>query len=288
MEPPKTISLLLHEIVFGSFLLSMGIRVSLARGLGTGDALLYVALLGISGLLVCLTRTVASEWTWRLRLGYYPLAMNIVYLHLGRVIPLIHPTLEDAWLQRMDAWLIGANLSVRLQAIIQPILTEFFSFSYLLFLPYLTLSMLWYLAGELRLLKKFYSGLFTLYGLGFLGYTLVPALGPYLAMSSQFNVPLNGWWFTQWNAQVVGHYSNRVDVFPSLHCAVSSYLLFFDLLHKKWRFRFYALPCVGLWISTLYLRYHYFVDLVVGFPLGAFCLWLVERGWGKDEIACRT
>jgi membrane-associated phospholipid phosphatase len=34
---------------------------------------------------------------------------------------------------------------------------------------------------------------------------------------------------------------------------------------------------VGLWVSTIYLRYHYAVDLVCGFGLAALALWLSNR-----------
>jgi membrane-associated phospholipid phosphatase len=96
-------------------------------------------------------------------------------------------------------------------------------------------------------------------------------------MAHEFHVPFNGWHFTQWNAAMVRFGSNGVDVFPSLHCAISSYMLFFDRWHKKWRFRLYALPCVGLWLSTIYLRYHYFIDVLVGFTLSASVLYCVRR-----------
>ncbi len=142
--------------------------------------------------------------------------------------------------------------------------------------------MAWYYLGDLKNLKAFYTGLFVIYGLGMLGYVLVPAAGPYLAMRSEFSVPLAGWFFTRWNAQMVLLGSNHVDVFPSLHCAASGYMLLFDRTHKRWRFRMYLVPCVGLWFSTVYLRYHYFVDVVAGFALCALALWLVRR-WERSS-----
>jgi membrane-associated phospholipid phosphatase len=147
----------------------------------------------------------------------------------------------------------------------------------MLFIPYLTFSMLVYFFGPLPLLKRFYLGLFTIYGCGFLGYTFVPAAGPYLAMTREFHVPFTGWYFTRWNAAMVHFGSNGVDVFPSLHCAISSYMLFFDRWYNKWRFRLYVAPCLGLWFSTIYLRYHYFIDVVVGFALSACVLYFSRR-----------
>jgi membrane-associated phospholipid phosphatase len=176
----------------------------------------------------------------------------------------------------VDAQIIGTNLSLRFQPFVQPVLTEFFSLCYFLFFIFLLLSFVYYGAGEIGLLKKFTSGLFTLYGVGFIGYTLLPAAGPWVALAGQFETPLTGWAVTRLNDAVVRAGSNGVDVFPSLHCAVSTYLLFFDRWHRRWRYRLYLVPCVGLWISTIYLRYHYFIDCVCGFALAAAALWLVK------------
>ena len=95
-------------------------------------------------------------------------------------------------------------------------------------------------------------------------------------MAGQFHTPLVGWAITRANDAVVHAGSNGVDVFPSLHCAVTTFLLFFDRWHRRWRFWLYVVPCVGLWLSTIYLRYHYFVDCLCGFALASVALWLVR------------
>ena len=183
--------------------------------------------------------------------------MNLLYANMRLAVPKIHPQPMDAWLQHINARLVGANLSLRLEPLVHPVFTEFFSLCYFLFFIYLLFSLVYYFLGDVVLLKKFVLGLFTIYGIGFLGYSLVPAAGPCHAMAGQFSVPLHGWWFTRLNAAVVARGSNGVDVFPSLHCAISCFLLFFDRRHRPWRFRLYLVPCVGLWLSTIYLRYHY-------------------------------
>jgi membrane-associated phospholipid phosphatase len=192
-------------------------------------------------------------------------------------IPTISPHSWDMALQSIDSLLIGQNLSLLSQSITHPWLTELFSACYLLFFPYLLFSIISYSRSELELAKKFSIGLFTIYGLGFLGYSFVPASGPWKAMASQFHVPLDGWALTHLNNAVVTAGTNGVDVFPSLHCAVSAFFLFFDREHRPWRFKLYLLPCVGLWLSTVYLRYHYFTDIICGFGLAAFALCLSRR-----------
>ncbi|PYI87891.1 MAG: phosphoesterase PA-phosphatase [Verrucomicrobia bacterium] len=272
-------ALLPHEIAFGLFLAVTWLRLAFATGVLGRDSGLFLGLLAVNAVLTVRCVRQETNLNWRLRLLFYPVAMNITYANLKVSVPAIHPQLEDSVLQRIDHVLIGTNLSVRLEALVHPALTELFSICYILFFPYLVFSMIYYFCGDLRLLKKFFLGLFTIYGIGFLGYSFIPAVGPHLdpSVAAQFTVPLKGWWLTHWNSEMVRLGSNRVDAFPSLHCAVSSFLLFFDRVHKPWRFKLYLVPCVGLWLSTIYLRYHYVIDLICGFALSALCLWMADR-----------
>jgi len=269
--------LLPHEIFFGLFLLITWMRLGWTLGFLGGDALFYLALIAANVWAIWYCRFNPTHARWRLGLLFYPIAMNVVFMHMKTAIPKIHPARMDGFLQYLDSLGIGTNLSVRLQPLVHPVLTEFFSCCYLLFFPYLLFSLIYYFCGDVELLKRFVIGLFTIYGIGFLGYSFFPASGPGHAMAGQFTVPLTGWWITKWNAAIVARGSNGVDVFPSLHCAVSSFFLFFDRRHRPWRFKLYLVPCVGLWCSTIYLRYHYLVDVLCGFALSAFALWLARR-----------
>jgi hypothetical protein len=272
-----------HEIFFGAFLLVTWIRLGTKLGFVGSDALLYFILIAVNVWAIWLYRTTKSPKGQRLALLFYPIAMNVVFMNMKTAIPKLHPGSFDEFLQGIDRAGIGTNLSVRLEPLACPALTELFSICYMLFFIYLLFSIVYYFCGELELLKKFVIGLFTIYGIGYFGYSFIPAAGPYVAMKEQFTTPLTGWWFTKWNAAIVAAGSNGVDVFPSLHCAVSSFFLFFDRWHRPWRFRLYLVPCVGLWFSTIYLRYHYAIDVCCGFALSAFALWLTRRWGGRDE-----
>lgn len=283
MKPSSHWRLLPHEIFFGLFLVVTWLRLGSTVGFLGGDALFYFALIVANLGAIWLYRSRDTALRWRLGLLFYPIAMNVVFMQMKTAIPKIHPQRMDPVLQHIDSLGIGTNLSLRLQPFVHPAFTEFFSFCYMIFFIYLTFSLIYYFCGDVELLKKFVVGLFTIYGIGFLGYSFVPATGPYKAMADQFTVPLNGWWITKWNAAIVDRGSNGVDVFPSLHCAVSSFFLFFDRRHRPWRFKLYLVPCVGLWFSTIYLRYHYLVDVLCGFALSAFALWLAKRYPQKDS-----
>jgi len=278
-------NLLPHEWFFGAFLLVTWLRLVAAVGPRDADALLYLGLfLGTAALIVwCEVRVTNARWF--ARLWAYPVVMNLVFVTMGSTALKVVAHRQDAGLQHLDAILVGVTPSLRLQAIITPWLTEALSFCYLLFFPYLFFSWVFYAWRGVASFRRLCVGLFTIYALGFLGYSTVPAAGPHLAMADQFTVPLTGWTITRLNDYVVTRGSNGVDVFPSLHCAVSSYLLFFDRRHAPWRFRLYLVPCVGLWLATLYLRYHYLVDVIAGFALAALAPRLTRHWEDSAEKA---
>jgi len=282
MKPLLQWPVLPHEWIFGLFLVVTWLRLALVAGPLSPDAILYLVLILTSAGLVHWCGKQKTTLRWHLRLWFYPVAMNLVFFTTKTTIPKISPHKMDGFLQSVDAALVGRSLSLRLGAFTTPWLTETLSFCYLLFFPYLLFSMVYYAARGVSGFKELLVGLFTIYGLGFFGYSWVPAAGPYLAIPGDFAVPLEGWWLTNLNARIVARGSNGVDVFPSLHCAISSYLLLFDWRRTPWRFKLYLLPCVGLWISTIYLRYHYFIDLLCGFALSALALWLVNR-WSQSQ-----
>jgi hypothetical protein len=281
MKSFRTTRLLPHEWFFGAFLLLHWLRLVLAVGPLDRDALLYLVLLLVNAFAIAWCQRRETNLRWQLRLWFYPVAMNAVFFTMNSAVLKVTPHKCDALLAAVDHALFGVTLSARAQAIATPAFTEILSFCYLLFFPYLLVSWIYYARRGLPLLRKLMVGLFTIYGLGFLGYSFVPASGPHLAFPGEFTVPLTGWAITRFNAFVVANGSNGVDVFPSLHCAISCFLLFFDRQHARWRFRLYLVPCIGLWVATIYLRYHYFMDVVAGFALAASALWMTNR-WEKS------
>jgi membrane-associated phospholipid phosphatase len=218
----------------------------------------------------------------------YPLLMNALFVNMRWVSPLINDDKKDFLLWNIDKLIIGGNLSVMLEPLISPPLTEFLSFCYMFFMVYLFISMLAWLFSSAPMARIFYAGLFSLYGIGYFGYTLVPAVGPYDVYASEFTVPLTGYFMTDFLAAVYPSGTNYTDVFPSLHCAITVYMLLFDMKWNHLRFRICLIPGLGLLFSTIYLRYHYFVDILAGLAVAAIALRLAhsvrlmeERRLGK-------
>ena len=268
-----------HELAFGVFVIAMMARLIAVQGIWAPIPWIYGGILVAIVIAIAWCRTRESDLRWRLRLGLYPVLFNVAYFTLGTAIPAFHPGKEDAWLQSLDARLTSVNASVWMERFAHPVVTEVLSACYLVFFPFLLLAWVYYFRGEVPVLRRFMMGMATIYGLGFLGYSLVPAMGPHLdpTLASQFHGAFTGGWFTRLNQDLVLSGSYRVDVFPSLHCGITLFTLLFDRLHAPRRFRLWLLPVIGLWIATVYLRYHYVVDVLVGFALAMAAFAVVRQ-----------
>lgn len=240
-------------------------------------ALLFGAILGV---MLWLARRHAGQRSWgnlAALCACLAVGMNVAYPSMADAVPAVRTVRYDTLLLSLDRMLLGETPSVLMQAWVTPWLTELLSLCYLFFMPLLFFSLLRYFFHRRELLGEFYTGLFTVYGLGFLGYLLVPAAGPWLAHADLYGVTLDGGFITHLNNTMVVQGSNRVDVWPSLHSAVSTFILGFAWRHHRREFYLLLLPVMGLWLSTFYLRYHYFVDVMCGFALAAFALYESRR-----------
>lgn len=283
--PRTSYSLYQHELFFGSYLLITFLRLVFAQGIFGMDTLVYFAGLVFALTLIYYEQRTGTIAALRWRLLFYPIAMNVYFQQMRTAIPAISPERYDASLRGIDSALIGDTPSILWQHLANPVLTEIMSLCYLFFFPYLIMGVVLHFIGPVSRCKAFVSGLFSLYGIGFLGYTLVPAAGPYLAYGDAFDTTLISGPVSRWNDELVRMGSSGVDVFPSLHVAVSLFILGFDFQHNRRRFWIFLVPCIGLWCSTLYLRYHYLIDVFCGVLLASWALWIANRFQFSREIS---
>ena len=213
-----------------------------------------------------------------IRLGSYVLIMNGMFNALEYISPLINPQGHmDSLLNNIDLSLFGQNLSVVLEPLSHPILTEVLSVAYMLFMLQLFLAWVRYLLQTGQVRQRFFVGVMSLYALGFIGYILVPAYGPYIFLQDSFSNPLNAGIMRDLLNWCYPKGTNYTDVFPSLHCGVSLFILCADYFYHKKVFKIWLPICILLWFSTIYLRYHYMIDCIVGFVLAIICLYIMKH-----------
>jgi PAP2 superfamily len=271
-----------HELVFGAFLLLTWARLAAAAGPFNRFTLFFLgALLGALGLVAWFQRDPGAR-RWRIRLLYYPIVMGLTFYTLRHAVPKLGRPLVDVHLLALDRVLFGETPSVSYQTWAKPWLNDLLMLGYLFFFVHLVLVPGAYFARDLGRFRQCIIGLFTLYGLSFLGYTVFPAGGPHRWMT--FTVPLEGVVVIPWTLRMVNEGSNGVDVFPSLHLGVSLYLLTFDWWYARHRFWWCLAPCIVLWFSTVLLRFHYLVDLLGGLAVAALGIAVAQR-WAETSLS---
>lgn len=198
-------------------------------------------------------------------------------------------TVDDA-LFALDLRLFGVEPALAFDRWVSPMTTEWFSFFYFSYFVLLAVHVLPFVLIEkrLRLVGEFALGLTLVYCIGQLTYVLVPGFGPYRALA--FEHPLDGdrWWpLVQAGAASV-HETSRTDIFPSLHTGGPVFLTVFSFRHRAFAPFRYTWPLVGLFatqimIATMFLRWHYLVDVIAGCILAVSAAYLAKAAVGEES-----
>ncbi len=287
LKIPVRWQVLPHELVFMLFMGAVWVRIGLSVGFSQDSALQFLMYLFSFFCVIGWCQVRPTPYRWRLRLLFTLAISTLCYFSLSTAVPLIHNprglvTLswhQDAALSQWDTLWLG-GMPRRLMLLESPAwLTDIFMFCYLFFFYYIVGGLLYYCIKDLKRFRIVVVGFCTVYALGYVGYMLMPAVGPV----DELGVRAGGW-LTNTGGGIIAERGNGVDVFPSIHMAASLYLLLFDFEHRRFHFWCVLVPTVGLWVSTVFLRYHYGVDLIAGVILALGCFWLVR--WFAQSRLC--
>jgi len=229
--------------------------------------LLHVVAVG----LIVLEAKVPNPTAWLFR-NWYPLPyVAYCYREMAVFIPAVWTTDADAWLAHLDHRIWRVHPTVWLERIQSPVLTELLQVAYTLFVPAVLLVA--FLLWKNRQYEKFQYYAF-LIGLGYLasylGYLAVPARGPRFLLRDLQHVPLQGLWFFRYMQSGLDTLeSYAYDCFPSGHTELTILAWWGSRLVSNRLFRIYFAYTPFLIFATVYLRYHYTVDVIAGAVLAA-------------------
>lgn len=202
---------------------------------------------------------------------WYPLLyVACCYKEMAILIPRIRTGL-DRQLAALDFAIWHANPTVWLERIQSPALTEAVQWLYSLFIPAVLLiaALLW----RQRRFEEFrrYAFLISLgYLVSYLGYLLVPARGPRFLLAHLQNVPLQGLWLCDTlRAGLDRLESAHYDCFPSGHTELTMLAWWGSRQVSEALGSVYFAYTLAIIFATVYLRYHYTVDVMAGVVAGA-------------------
>jgi len=203
-----------------------------------------------------------------------------IYQGLGDLIPYLRPDIDDL-LIKIDLALFGVHPTIWLEGFSSSWLTDLLSLVYAsyYFIPVILIIILYFWGKE----EEFSVTVFTLllgYYISFLGYISMPAIGPRFTLASLQTTPLNGGAMTEFVIRILDILEhNKRDCFPSGHTQMVLISLWFAFKYRRPLFCIYLPIVIALIFSTVYLRYHYVIDIAAGFVFAGGTLLVGPRLW---------
>ena len=224
----------------------------------------------------------------RVAVDFYPAAfIPFVFESLGPLIAAARGSARDGLLIAADRWLFGVDVTVWLERFVRPWLTDLLYLCYASYYFFaLTLgAVLWRKSPAAA--RRYIFTLSVCYFVSYVGYFLVPALGPRFALASRQTLSLEATPLSRAISVTINQLERtKFDVFPSGHTMIAAAVLL--VAWKRERRAFWALlPVgVGLIVSTVYCRYHYVVDVLAGLALAFAVVPIADRLY--DRIVKET
>jgi len=238
----------------------------------------------------------AEEKKTRLLIGlhrwYCYLIIIFIFKELYLMVHPIHPADYDQVLISIDRWVFGVNPTQWLAQFAHPVVTEILQIAY--FSYYILFIILGVELYRRHAIEDFDKAAFMIvYGfyLSYLGYFSLPGVGPRFTLHdfSLLETELPGVFLTntlraiidagESIPQIRDHAIDLVqrDVFPSGHTQLTTIVIALGFRYKL-KTRWVLLTFGSLLIlATMYLRYHYVVDLVAGAFLAWFTFWTGDK-----------
>ncbi|MCA9530064.1 MAG: phosphatase PAP2 family protein [Myxococcales bacterium] len=209
------------------------------------------------------------------RLGLFvPILLS--YFEMRHLLPALQVELFDERLRAIDDLLLGVTPSVWLARFDHRPTVEWLSFFYYAYFYLLSAILLPPLfLGSGRRLVELMTGAFVVAAVGHSLYTLVPGAGPYATI--HFAEPIDGGFWWRQVVATVDAAGAHLDIFPSLHTAYPLFFAMHAFGHRdrgvfRYTWPFLAFFAANIIVATMFLRWHWFADVLAG-----VCLAVVAR-----------
>jgi membrane-associated phospholipid phosphatase len=272
-----------YRSIVATALSALGLIISLAllfpeRVQNPADIVLHCSIAFVAALLVIgVSGRLKNPWRFLLRMAGIVWLTSFLFDAVAGLQLLMFDHWQDAALIRFESMFTGVETSLLLEAWVHPLLTEWLMASYVIYIPLLPVTA-WvvYRAGGER---PAYEYLFCLLAVNVccdLGFVLYPIASQLFYDPEQYSVPLIGGPFT-WMAEWV-----RANIhfpggsFPSPHNAAGT-VMFATLWRWNRRWAAAMTPfLLSIPLATVYGRFHYISDSVVGITLALVVLYAVR------------
>lgn len=272
MRPADTLT-----IFFSAFLFALTAVNFNAIPLAGNLLLIYASIIIFQALLIPLSR-INSFLSLTRDIIFPVVSVLIIFDSLGPIVHRINPHDMDYLLIQIDYLMFGTYPTAALERMIHPLITDILQLAYTsyYFLP-VSLGIALKVRKKEEDLERTVFIILLCFYLSYIGYMLVPALGPRFTIHHLQTRDLEGFLIAQPIQNALNLLEGvKRDAFPSGHTGIALTVLCLAFRYARDLFRWMAVPVGLLIIATVYCRYHYAVDVAAGVLLTVVTIALGE------------
>ncbi|MBC8327696.1 MAG: phosphatase PAP2 family protein [Planctomycetes bacterium] len=204
-----------------------------------------------------------------------------IYSFLSMVIPWVLPDDREWLMLRADRAWFGYHWESVWAGLVHPLLSDLLQAVYTSFyvFPFL-LGVRWAWRKDWPTLYQGVDRVIAGFLISYCGYLLVPTRSPYAFLEYAQALPTYGLQ-PFLHEQLINTSWTKRDCFPSGHVMMSSYVAWLCWVRDRAWFWIFGPWAALTAVATLYLRYHYLVDVLAGLLFFLAWVWLSERLWGR-------
>ncbi|RME19689.1 MAG: phosphatase PAP2 family protein [Candidatus Zixiibacteriota bacterium] len=247
------------------------------------EIVIYLSLAAISALIIRFMNEHGPGWQRFLRLLYPVLLVGPLYSLTGGTMFLIFDHFLDANIVALEKAVFGVNPTIYIDRhLLNVWLNELLSacyFSYYFYLPGFFLSA--FFLRKYDIIKRALTGVMLMYVVSFLIFWLYPVEGPRWVFADRYLHPVNGLMFRHMVEFVIAHGAVRGGAMPSSHTGIALIVLIYLFVYFR-RAAWPIMPIVlGLAIGTVWGRFHYVSDVVVGSLIAILSFWAERKFYDR-------
>ena len=254
--------------------------------------LVNLAIIVLIGILAWGAETKQTKLLIGLHRWYCYFIIIFIFKEIYLMVHPIHPVDYDQFFISIDRWMFGVNPTEWMMRFAHPVLTEILQIAYFsYYILFIVLGVELYRRYAIEDFDK--AAFLIVYGfyLSYLGYFVLPGVGPRFTLHSfsSLELELPGILLTDLLRAIINvgesiprAHPNPIevvqrDVFPSGHTQLTIIVMTLGLRYRL-KARWFLLVFGSLLIvATVYLRYHYVVDLIAGALLAWFTIWSGDK-----------
>ena len=201
------------------------------------------------------------------------------------LLPFFNTNRYDAILDKIDMAILGVSPTIWIGQFASPWLTESFYLFYVFYFPMPIIILRWmYKRKMFAEIEKSMFIFFFCYYTAYIGYFFFPAEGPRYFLQEAYAASLDGIFLSGPIRQIINTLEpNKLDVFPSLHAGILAVTMFVCFKYNRKMFNWFIVPAIGISISLIYCRYHYFIDMIAGSILAVVSVTLAPFIFNKIQ-----